>query len=147
MNEQTSCNVTDLNVSFTVEWYIWSDLPLEQEEVRLSLTDHITQSQVAHLIDSKASGLQRFVADRFFEIANVTAVAFQYDEGVLHVWTIVELWDEAAAKHIYALELQIMDQFSGMLFDFYMIPKNKRPIESLLNKVSAHILYREDGSS
>ena len=104
-------------------------------------------SEVALRIDSQASGLREFVAKGFLGVPDAVAVAFQYGEDVLHVWTLVSQWADAEVEKIYALELDIMDRFEGQRFDFYVVLLADRPIESFLRDEGVYVIRRDDADN
>ena len=112
-----------------------------------STIDRISSEQVALRIDSQTSGLREFVAKRFLEVPDAEAVAFQYGEDALHVWTLVSRWADAEVEKIYALELDIMDRFEGQRFDFYVVLLADRPIESFLRDEGVYVIRRADADN
>ena len=126
---------------------VWTAPPtlqvLSDPEQRISDSRCYSTAQVAGFIDTQMAGLRQFVAEQFLLRQRVLAVAFQFEEDVLHVWTILDEWDAAEAEAIYSLELSLMDRFGGALFDFYVIPAEGRSISALVDEQSAFVIKRD----
>ncbi|HJQ96802.1 MAG TPA: hypothetical protein VJ826_00740 [Candidatus Polarisedimenticolaceae bacterium] len=101
---------------------------------------------VAAQVDAtvKGSGLQDFVAGRFFSLPDVLAVVFQRGQDALHVWTVVRDIRLADRDGIYDLELALMEQFRDVRFDFYVVGSGDRAVEHALDSSQACVIRRED---
>lgn len=104
-----------------------------------------TTAETARFVNTVAHGLENYIAEKFFSVPAVIAVAFHCVEGVLYVWTILDSWEPEPAARVYDLELETMDQFVGVAFDFYVVGAEGKPIESLLTPKTAYVIRRPRG--
>lgn len=54
-------------------------------------------------------------------ISEVKAVTFQIENDVIRVWTFISKRDKAVRKAIYMKELDLMDDYPNMVFDFNVV--------------------------
>ncbi len=123
-------------------WLLPSLEVLDNPEHHWDLSSAEPSDHIADQINSRACGLPEFVAERFFAVPSVAAVAFQRGDETLHVWTILETWSEAQAGLVYDLEIELMERFPDIPFDFYVLSRDGRPIENLLRSASAYIVNK-----
>jgi len=54
-------------------------------------------------------------------ISEVKAVTFQIENDVIRIWTFISKRDKAVRKAIYMKELDLMDDYPNMIFDFNVV--------------------------
>lgn len=54
-------------------------------------------------------------------IPEVKAVTFQIEDEIIRLWTFISKRDKTVRKSIYMKELDLMDTYSGMVFDFNVV--------------------------
>lgn len=83
------------------------------------------------MVDAEVVPVSKFVADSFELLDNVQAVLAGESADVLHVWIMIDEWNPAARKQVYAIQKTIMKQLEGLHFDFYVIdlPHGTTPAE------------------
>ena len=69
------------------------------------------------------------------------------EEGLFPKGSIVDDWVEEQAAQVYDLEIEIMEWFPDTPFDFYLVSRQGRPIETLLRSASAYIVTRDDADN
>jgi hypothetical protein len=60
---------------------------------------------------------------------------------LLHVWAIVPEYDRSVYRRIYAKEKEIISQFSGLDFDFNVVPSNGRSPNEMISDPKVDLAF------
>jgi hypothetical protein len=80
------------------------------------------------------------IRDVLSYIPQVEHVCLKKEANVYHVWTVVRERDDQVDEAIYSRELDIMDGFDEVPFDFLVIHRGQRELADLLPE-GAQIIY------
>ena len=109
---------------------------------------------VIHVVSTGAKGIESALTSFAAQVAGipqVEAVAHSIDGDVHLVWTYIKERDKDVRRRIYTLELELMEQYPGISFDFNVVALARVEGQPLLPQdlQSRIVFYRsrsDDGS-
>ena len=95
----------------------WNRRPLENEELRVVTLAAIRQTDQS---ESWLSSLGYIIGHKFLSLDCVKDIYFDFDEEqtTISVWIILEAVTEKNRKHVYGKELELIDEFPQIIFNF-----------------------------
>jgi len=90
-----------------------------------------------------AKGVARLFGESVSTISQVRYVAAWVEDGTVHLWSIIPQRDREVQQKIYKKELEIMERFPGMNFDFNIIFYPQEDISPILPS-EAEIIYKRE---
>jgi hypothetical protein len=77
-----------------------------------------------------------------YSVPDVQAVFVSFKENrVLHVWSVVPIYDRCVYRSIYAHEKTIIDQFEGVDFDFNVVASNGKDPRHLMSDPEVDLAF------
>lgn len=114
----------------------WPDKPLTDPiPVSKSLTKETVHA-------SSTDTLNVFIAERMSEVGKVERVYANYKAQIFYTWIVIEERDREVQKAIYEREKRIINRFSDMRFDFYIIYRSGEDPDTIVSGVE--LVYDRD---
>jgi hypothetical protein len=82
----------------------------------------------------QTSALNEFIAFELSLVPEVEFVFTAFRNDVFYVWVIVDKFEEEVRGRIYGREKDIIDEFQGFEFDFYIIARLGRDVWDLVSE-------------
>ena len=81
--------------------------------------------------DLDAAGAADFFAEQLRDVEAVEGAWWSLRDHVVQVWTLIAGPDEAIQQRIYAAELDTMDTYGRLLFNWSVVFRNLRPLNTM----------------
>ena len=133
-------NVMDVTNSQSVTVPNWNAVDVDGKEFASSTTAF----QSVRARDSMLAisyNLKEFVCMELSIVAAVEKVYASKIGNVMHVYTVVDAFDNEVRKNIYAREAEIIDEFDYLEFDFDIVSRRGRELSAVLHHKAFDFCY------
>lgn len=87
--------------------------------------------------------LQDFVAKIIAEVSEVEYIYCRREGQVNYIWAIINELDPQVRRAVYKKETAIIDLFPDMDFDFNIIARMNKPIQSIISQDGIELIYKK----
>ncbi|MBI3995602.1 MAG: hypothetical protein HY349_06475 [Nitrospirae bacterium] len=87
--------------------------------------------------------LQDFVAKIIAEVSGVEYIYCRREGQVNYIWAIINELDPQVRRAVYKKEMAIIDLFPEMDFDFNIIARMNKPIQSIISQDGIELIYKK----
>ena len=87
--------------------------------------------------------LQDFVAKIIAEVSGVEYIYCRREGQINYVWAVINELDPEVRRKIYKQETVIIDLLPDEVFDFHVIARMNKPVESMISQEGIELIYRK----
>jgi hypothetical protein len=123
----------------------YSSFKLENEENDdFSYEEHDDTTKLDFkFYNSYEDRLQNFIANKLKEVKEIEYIFCQREERAYLVWIVINELNPEVRRKIYKKEKDIIRLFRGEVFDFYVIARMNKPIQTIVNQTGTELIYQK----
>lgn len=100
-----------------------------------------SDEMIVILLNSYEDRLQKSISEKISEIEAVERVYCKREEHTYFVWIVINRLDPSIRRAIYQKQREIIRLFRDEIFDFYVVARLDRPLNSLIGEESVELIF------